>query len=131
MWLFTTKGFVSIVENTQNPKTFLVRSRFSNDIQQMFPGYPVKKTTNRDYLYRAEVPRGAVADQIRTLALVIDYPNFKDATPKARHDLYLRVWSILYNAQANVRRKVKQNLNLGSWYDNVAQTWPLPEDNRK
>lgn len=108
MWLFSTKGFASVVEKDDNPAILLCRSRFKGDLERMFPEAKgkVQTTPNKDYLYRVELPGTVVAAAISKLVDAIDYPNFKNAVPqKARQTIYSRVWGIMFNAQDIVRSK--------------------------
>ena len=108
MWLFTTKGFISVVEDYERPDNLLVRGRFKGDIPQIFPGVKETYTRNRDYRYRASLPRETVAARFAELITKIDYPNFKDACPANRHDINASVWGMMYNAQNRMdRRKPK------------------------
>lgn len=99
MWLFTTKGFISVVEDMEHPGNLLVRGRFKGDIPKIFPGVKEQYTRNRDYRYRASLSREKVATRIAELLIDIDYPNFKDACPDDRHTIHSQVWATMYNAQ--------------------------------
>lgn len=124
MWIFAKQGFVSIVENVhtipaecdpncEDPEcpyihqevsepdkaNLLVRSRFKGDLQHLFPGCHVRTTPDRDYRFRTVLPRKQVAKRIAELVANIDYGNFKDSTPRNRHDTYLDVWSTLWLEQ--------------------------------
>lgn len=99
MWLFSTRGFVSIVANRNDPAAFLVRGRFKGDVNAVFPGVDVQITPDADYRFRASVPRDEVARQLAQLAGDIDYDNFKTAAPGDRHGVYLQVWSAMMTEQ--------------------------------
>lgn len=107
MWLFTTKGFVSVVEDYERPGNLLVRGRFKGDIPKIFPDVKEQYTRNRDYRYRASLPRETVAARIAELLLAINYPNFKDACPDDRHALHGQVWGTMYNAQNKQDRRAR------------------------
>lgn len=101
MWVFTTKGFYSIVESG-TPEYMVVRSRFRGDIEKLFPDnedVEVFVTPERDYLYRAVVHRNTVQIAIANCVTDIDYPNFKDAVLDGRrHPAYGDVWYTMYRA---------------------------------
>ncbi len=99
MWIFHPLGFASIVADRQNPANLLARGRVRGDLERLFPGCRVTVSPERDYRFRASVPREAVADRLAELAEVIDYDNFKDACPDDRHLPYLRVWSVMNSLQ--------------------------------
>ena len=100
MWLFSDKGFVSIVADQQDPKALLVRGRFKGDIEKLFPGAKVTETPHRDYRFRTTLPRITASMRIAALMSGIEYHNFKDQiTEHLRHDAYFRVWNAMYSAQ--------------------------------
>ncbi len=97
-WIFSVKGFVSIVIDKQIPGNLLVRGRIKGDIEAMFPEAKVTQDTERDYLYRASLPHRTVAAGIAHDIVAIDYSNFKSANPKERTWL-TRIWNIMYQVQ--------------------------------
>jgi hypothetical protein len=100
MWVFTSKGFISVVEHRDDPGTLVVRSRFPGHIKSLFPKAKVIKTPERDYLYRAFVPRQEVMQAISEAVEKLDYPNFKNSIGEDRyHDACLDVWTALYRHQ--------------------------------
>ena len=62
MWIFLNNAALSIVAHRTQPKTLVVRSRVSGDIEAVFPAVAVSHTPNADYAYRANVARTAVAN---------------------------------------------------------------------
>jgi hypothetical protein len=111
MWLFTTKGFVSIVADTADKNFFWVRSRFAGDIEKLFPNAEVVRTPRRDYLYRARLPYLKVRNRIAEEVGNISYPNFKEAVPtKKRQNIYNMVWMRMYMEGDN--RHTLPNVNV-------------------
>ena len=55
MWLFTSKSFLSVVSDKENPTgdRLLVRSRIMGDIEEVFPDADVMETPYADYRFRA------------------------------------------------------------------------------
>lgn len=106
MWIFTTKGFYSIVQSPV-PGRLLVRARFEGDIQKLIPDVgEVSFTPERDYAYRAIVPSKVVQNALDGEIDDIDYPNFKDAVlDDRRHPAYGNVWTVMYNAGDNRPRE--------------------------
>lgn len=111
MWLFTVKGFYSIVESPV-PGRLLVRARFKGDLEKLFPeGVEVSTTPERDYMYRTIVPTEMVTKALTRETENVSYPNFKDAVlDEHRHPAYGNVWGIMYNAGDN--RPALWNTNL-------------------
>lgn len=78
----------------------MVRARFAGDINRTFPNVEEVHTPNRDYAYRAEVPREQVAKAMHDAVMDISYSNFKDSVPEDwRHDAYADVWTAMYREQ--------------------------------
>ena len=60
MWLVTTRGFYSAVEDHCKAGNVLVRSRVREDLEaltDLIPGLDVHETPDRDYRFRASVTR--------------------------------------------------------------------------
>jgi hypothetical protein len=97
MWVFTNKGFVSIVEHRDDVSMMVIRSLFAGQIRSLFPKAKVLKTPKADYLYRAFIPREIVAEALLGCVQDIDYPNFKNSIDDDKyHAACADVWSALY-----------------------------------
>ena len=79
MWLFTHKGFLSIVRHIDKPNILIVRSRFRGHIEKIFPKARVEEDGSRDYRFRAELPAKEVSKVIAEMVLRIEYDNFKNS----------------------------------------------------
>jgi len=100
MWVFTNQAFLSIVADRYDPDRLLVRGRFPDDIKAVFPDADIMETPDADYRFRAFLPRNTVAARLADIVSDIDYPNFKGSVKQHwRHDLYMKVWRILFSAQ--------------------------------
>jgi len=109
MWIFTTKGFFSIVKYDGDTSHFVVRSRVKGDIEAMWPNARVHRWPERDYLYRALISKWEVAEAVDLAVQGIDYPNFKDAiSDKRRSYDYGLVWLAMANMQAALEPKSKK-----------------------
>ena len=118
MWIFTTKGFLSIVRHTDKPNVLLVRSRFKGHIEKMFSNAHVIEDATRDYRYRAELPAKEVSKMIAKMVLTIKYDNFKaslDMYDERYMDCCLDVYhSVLRNAEDFSQFKhLREELNEG------------------
>lgn len=79
MWIFTRKGFLSIVQHNDKSDILIVRSRFKGHIERIFGDLvKVQKDTGTDYEYRIEIQKEKVAEVMAGLIDNIDYGNFKD-----------------------------------------------------
>src|SRR4051812_9370773 len=103
MWIFCQNGFFSIVEHRDDPKLMVVRARLDGDIQRYWPDAKVSATPERDYLYRAFIPKKKVADAVSRMASDIDYDNFKaNISDKRRGHWYMEVWEAMVDMQQSV-----------------------------
>jgi hypothetical protein len=110
MWVCLNNAFLSIVADKTDSSKLLVRARVEGDIEQVFPVCAVEFTpVNHDYLYRASIPREVVASRLAALAEDISYTNFKDSVRENwRHNAYMRIWNIMYQAQETLRRRARE-----------------------
>jgi hypothetical protein len=101
MWIFTRTAFLSLVEHEEDENLLSVRARFPGDIEEVFPGADVAETPDRDYRYRATVPRDRAAQLIALQVKGVDYTAFKSTVPDdARKATYIRIWTEMWKAQS-------------------------------
>jgi hypothetical protein len=83
MWLFTTKGYVSIVAHRDDKDLLLVRARVRSDLEDFLGAgtkHVIEETPDADYRWRAIIPRGDVGLLIGAYVYRdLTYDNFKDA----------------------------------------------------
>lgn len=107
MWLFTTKGFISVVVKRDDPTTLLIRSRVKEDITAVLgDDVEVFELPGSDYLYRAYVPREKVAATLAQYVLDMTLTShFKDVALKesapaaGRHTAYYSTWTAMSKLQ--------------------------------
>ena len=102
MWLFTSKSFLSVVADKDQPDgpKLLVRSRVQGDIEEIFPNADVNETPQCDYHSRAWIAREEVAQAVSRYVDELSYPNFKNSvTDKQRLNPLMKVWQTMYNHQ--------------------------------
>lgn len=101
MWICLNDAFYSVVDYTNGAgPNLMVRARFKGDINKTFPEVTEVHLPNRDYAWRAELPRERVAKAIHDAVMDINYSNFKNSVPEDwRHDVYADVWHVLFQAQ--------------------------------
>lgn len=101
MWVFLNDAFVSAVQHRSDPGLLVVRARFAQDLNRLFPKAKVTSSDATDYRFRVIVKREEFAQVMFDRAMSIDYGNFKDSVPeKWRHDVYAGVWSVMWRAQS-------------------------------
>jgi hypothetical protein len=110
MWVFTTRGFFSVVAHRDDPDLVLVRARVQDDLlalRDLAPGIAPWLDPSADYAWRAEMPRDEWSRVIAALANEIDYGNFKDAVAAwqgyERARLYTEVWFVMRGLETGPR----------------------------
>lgn len=110
MWLFSQRGFFSIVQNINDPNSLIVRARVSGDIEKYWPHATVIATPDSDYLYRAVLRKEEVALVIIKMVMDIDYGNFKlSIKDRRRSPWYATVWQTMLTMQSEFMKKEKPN----------------------
>ena len=102
MWLFASNGFLSVVADPNKQDTLIVRSREKGVIEHFFPKAEVVKRPERDYLYRAFLPRELVAKVVAEYVLSIEYTNYKNSIPLDKnnyHNACHKVWHVMADIQ--------------------------------
>lgn len=106
MWIFTSFGFFSIVADRNDPRYLIVRARARADLEA-FGGrlgirpnaLAIRTTPEADYPFRLRAWRRTVGTVLESIALDVDYPNFKAEVARAQGDdrahMYHEVWSVL------------------------------------
>jgi hypothetical protein len=109
MWLVTTHGFFSIVQNlysTGADDALLVRGRVRTDLER-FADFASRRrartavvaSPDADYGFRLTTSREVLASFVAERLAALDYPNFKDEVanvdPKRAH-VYMGVWTALH-----------------------------------
>lgn len=100
MWMFTTKGFISVVASDQEAGIFLARARNKDHLKNLFPTAEIVTLPNRDYKYRVFITQEQFTNLMNELATSIKYSNFKNAiSDDEYHDACTEVWSVMYKYQ--------------------------------
>ena len=81
MWLYTHKGFLSIVQDFKDENLVVVRGKFKEDILTYFPDAEVEIDTGTDYKFRTSLPKEEVADRLQRY--VMSELNLREARRKA------------------------------------------------
>ena len=104
MWLFTPKGFISVVQHRSDPQT-LIRARSKEHLETLFPklANSIIETAMADYPFRLPVSKNRFKEFAQELIETLDYDNFKSAIKEETyHDACLRVWSDMRRYQTEV-----------------------------
>lgn len=125
MWFFGSDAFLSVVQHKTNPAILVVRSRRPGHIEKMFPSANVVTLDNRDYQFRAELPREVVAERMAQYVMEMTATNFKDSVKEqAYHNACYGVWKCMeaiqpmpaYSAYTQRGKKGNQGPLFGGQY---------------
>ena len=109
MWLFSTTGFISIVEKDANH--LAVRARDSLSLSSLAQSYDVeiRSTPTADYPYRIFLSKDQFKNFLHNQAGLINYKNFKSEVAitrsKAFANTLLKVWSAMHGVEDKEARK--------------------------
>lgn len=105
MWIFTSSGFVSAVQDWNDNNLVLVRARDHSSLEPLAVAASVEiaTTPDADYPYRVSVTKDAFATWVSVQAAAIDYPNFKSEVAVSRGAVFARVlgkvWDVLHGVE--------------------------------
>lgn len=106
MWIFTTRGFVSIVQHKDMRGHFQVKSRVIDPLRYMFPEVEIEIIDWADYRFRVTVEKETVMAALSREMRSVLYTSFKDACcDEDYHYVLTRVWSIMYSYQGTMEAK--------------------------
>ena len=107
MWIFSTHGFLSIVQHKDLPDYFQVKSRTPAPLEELWPEHPIKVIEWADYRYRITILKTEVLQVFNDTMAEIDYTSFKDRCLMVQrngmhdyHDVLVKAWKIMYEYQA-------------------------------
>ena len=109
MWLFTTNGFISIVEHDADH--LVVRARDCLSLSPLAQSYDVeiRSTPAADYPYRLLLSKDQFKNYLHNQAGLINYKNFKSEVAitrsKAFANTLLKVWSAMHGVEDKEARK--------------------------
>ena len=110
MWIFTTKGFLSIVQHNTLPDHFQVKSRTANPLKHFWPEYEIEVIDWADYRFRITIPKGDVIQVLTEITESVNYTGFKNACDDDEyHHSLVRVWNIMYNYQSRVEARPRRS----------------------
>ncbi len=101
MWMFTTRGVLSIVQHNARPDHFQVKSRVPGPLESLWPDHEVEVIDWADYRYRITIEKPEVLPVLLEVIASVDYTSFKDAcSDDANYRLALSsVWQVMYSFQ--------------------------------
>lgn len=102
MWVFTTGGFLAIVQHKDLPDFFQVKSRTADPLAAMWPEEEIEEIDWADYRFRITVGKEKVIPVITGALESLDYTSFKNecAQDEEYHRALARVWSTMHQFQS-------------------------------
>jgi hypothetical protein len=113
MWLFTTSGFISIIEKDANH--LAVRARDSLSLSPLAQSYDVeiRSTPTADYPYRIFITKDQFKNWLSNQSGQIQYKNFKSEVTITRGKKFssalLKVWSAMHLVEDKEARSKDDN----------------------
>jgi hypothetical protein len=113
MWLFTSSGFISIVE--KDADRLAVRARDSLSLSSLAQSYGVeiRSTPTADYPYRIFITKDQFKNWLSNQPGQIDYKNFKSEVSITRGKNFanalLKVWSVMHAIEDLQARSSNEN----------------------
>jgi len=104
MWIFTTKGFISIAQHKNLPEHFQVKARVSSPLQELWPDNEIEVIDWADYRFRITIEKEEVFPVMRQLLESLDYSNFKHECHEMKEyqSALIGVWTEMCNYQARM-----------------------------
>jgi hypothetical protein len=106
MWIFTSTGFISIVEDKDDSTVVLVRARKREHLEAFLSESDRKgilETPGADYPVRIFMDKEAFVRKVAAAASRIDYPNFKAAIQDPDfHEFAMNTWAAGRDFQEDV-----------------------------
>jgi hypothetical protein len=105
VWIFTSTGFVSVVQHRDDPARLVVRARDRVSLEPLVArtGAEVDPWRGTDYAHRIVVGREPFEAWLVDAARAIDYPNYKASARRARGGRFERslhrVWEVMSEFQ--------------------------------
>ena len=123
MWLMTTRGFYSAVQHRDDPTKVMIRARCVEDIDalaELIPDAEPYHTPNADYAWRIVTSASNWVGALTTMALEVDYPNFKNAVKSPKHHAaYSSVWGTMLRLDDRHNVLWGDEQDDGPWEDEV------------
>ncbi|MAK32864.1 MAG: hypothetical protein CL386_02615 [Acidiferrobacter sp.] len=100
MWVFTNKGFLSIVQHKDIPDYFQVKSRVRRPLEELWPNHPVEVIGWADYRFRISISKEEVVPILIEEIERIDYTSFKNSCDdEAYLQALVRIWTEMHRYQ--------------------------------
>lgn len=109
MWIFTTSGFVSAVQNTDGKLAVRARDALSLVDLAKLSESKILRTPTADYPYRVIIEREQLRTWLNSQIDDLDYPNFKSEVAIERGDEFAHalypVWDAMHKVEDEEARE--------------------------
>ena len=107
MWIFTTYGFISVVQHNSLEGYFQVKSRVVEPLEILWPEMDIEVIDWADYRFRITIEKEKVFDILSKEIQNVNYTSFKNEcyVDHDYHDVLVRVWNTMYNYQMKMEMK--------------------------
>ena len=110
MWIFTTKGFLSIVQHKDLPDHFQVKSRAADSLKHFWPEYEIEVIDLVDYRFRINIPKEDAVQVLTETIGSVEYTSFKNACEDDDyHRALVSVWGSMYNFQSRIEARPRRS----------------------
>jgi hypothetical protein len=113
MWLFTSSGFISIVEKDADHLAVRARDALSLSSLVQSYGVEIRSTPTADYPYRIFITKDQIKNWLSNQPGQIDYKNFKSEVSITRGKNFanalLKVWSAMHAIEDLQARSSNEN----------------------
>lgn len=109
MWVFTDTGFISAVVHHGDSNVIIVRARESESLDGIaaLTDTSLLSTPDRDYPWRAHVPRELFQRWLTAAAADMQYGNFKNRIHETRGEEFYaalsQVWEVMHDIEERGR----------------------------
>jgi hypothetical protein len=102
MWVFTSHGFISIVQHLHHEECFQVKARVPHPLQQLWPDHEIQVIDWADYRYRINIRKDEVIPVVEEAVREIDYSSFKNECEwdGGYHRALVSIWNTMYRFQS-------------------------------
>ena len=109
MWIFTEKGFISVVSEPKRKPLLTVRSRDIKSLVGLTKGHPetIVETPMADYPFRTYLSRSELTGHLADSVSALKYPNFKNQVALTRgkefSEALYAVWVAMMSTEEHLR----------------------------
>ena len=101
MWMFTTYGFLSVVQHNALLDHFQIKSRVRDPLSELWPDHEIEVIDWADYRFRITIEKSEALPTLIEVMGSVDYTSFKDACgcDSKYHLALTKIWNIMYSFQ--------------------------------